>query len=86
MRIELLIFLSLVLFLTVTVSSLPWGTLDHQVVYACKDLVVASVVHGVEANLPCTVSEGSLTYGDASVEVNGTSYSVVVKGEHWIDN
>ena len=62
---------------------MPHGNLDHQVVYACKDLVLASSVHGGSADLPCSTSEGSLTYGDASSEVNGTSYGVVVEGEHW---
>ena len=83
MRIELIIYVSLLLSLLLLLSSLGVPSFSYQVLYACKDLVAVSRIHSVGVNIPCRIGEGKLIYRDAWMEVNGTSYGVVVKGEHW---
>ena len=83
MRLELVIYLALVLGLVLMVRQLRVPSLDHQVLYSCQDLIAYSRSTGIPLVLPCSLEEGRIYYGNAYETLPSTSHGVVVKGEHW---
>ncbi|NPA86992.1 MAG: hypothetical protein GXO00_03205 [Candidatus Diapherotrites archaeon] len=83
MKVELVILAALTLFLLSLIASLPVPSTDRLILTSCSVLVDLSSIHGASVELPCSLEEGKLVYGEESVTISSTSYGVVVKGEHW---
>ena len=82
MRVELLIYVALVLSLLLMIRELPAPSIDRQILLECNELITSSSVHGSTIPIPCNIGAGSITYGGSFLDVNSTSYGVVVKNEH----
>lgn len=82
MRLELVIYVALVLSLLLMIKGLPTPSIDSQILLECNELITASSIHGSTIPIPCNIGAGSITYGSSSLDVNSTSYGVVVRNEH----
>ena len=82
MKIELIIYVALILSLLLMIKELPTPNIDRQILLECNELITASSVHGSTIPIPCRIGAGSVTYGGSSLDINSTSYGVVVKNEH----
>jgi hypothetical protein len=64
------------------IRGLPKPSLDHQILLECNELIDASSIHGTVVPIPCRLGASSISYGKESLDVNSTSYGVVVRNEH----
>ncbi len=83
MRIELLIYVALILSLLALIAGMHTPTMSYQILYSCNDLIAASSVHSAGTTIPCHLDNNKIVYRGSSLPLSSTSYGVVVKGEHW---